>query len=71
MVEEDGAEVIIIMGCMAMAGYNAELEQEQELGVPGLDPLIVALKFVEAIVDIGKSHSRVGLCAPPMSREST
>jgi allantoin racemase len=68
MVEEDGAEVII-MGCAAMAGYSDELEQE--LGVPVLDPLIVALKFVEAVVDMGKSHSRVGLFAPPTSKEST
>lgn len=64
MVEEDGAEVII-MGCAAMAGYSDELERQ--LGVPVLDPLVVALKFVEAIVDMGQSHSRVGLYAPPAS----
>jgi allantoin racemase len=66
MVEEDGAEVII-MGCAAMAGYSEELEQE--LGVPVLDPLIVAVKFVEAIVDMRQTHSRVGLCAPPTPKD--
>jgi allantoin racemase len=67
MVEEDGAEVII-MGCAAMAGYGDELERE--LGVPVLDPLTVALKFVEAIVDMGQTHSRVGLGASIGSKES-
>ena len=66
MVEEDGAEVII-MGCAAMAGYSDEIEQE--LGVPVLDPLTTAVKFVEAIVDMGQTHSRVGLYAPPTPKE--
>jgi len=64
MVEEDGAEVII-MGCAAMAGYSDEIEQE--LGVPVLDPLVVALKITEAVVDMRQTHSRVGLYAPPSS----
>lgn len=65
MVEEDGAEVII-MGCAAMAGYSDEIEAS--LGVPVLDPLTVAIKMTEAIVDMGQTHSRVGLFAAP-SRE--
>lgn len=64
MVEQDGAEVII-MGCAAMAGYSDEIERE--LGVPVLDPLVVALKVTEAIVDMGQTHSRVGLYATPSS----
>ncbi|MBC8445951.1 MAG: aspartate/glutamate racemase family protein [Chloroflexi bacterium] len=66
MVEEDGAEVII-MGCAAMAGYSDELERE--LQVPVLDPLKVTLKVAEALVDMGLSHSRVGLYAPPTPKE--
>jgi allantoin racemase len=66
MVEEDGAEVII-MGCAAMAGYSDEIERE--LGVPVLDPMTTAVKFVEAIVDMGQTHSRLGLYAPPMPKE--
>jgi allantoin racemase len=66
MIEEDGAEVII-MGCAAMAGYSDDLEQE--LGVPVLDPLQVTLKLAEAIVDLGLTHSRVGLYAPPTPKE--
>jgi len=66
MVEEDGAEVII-MGCAAMAGYSDDLERE--LHVPVLDPLKVTVKMVEAIVDAGLMHSRVGLYAPPTPKE--
>lgn len=66
MVEEDGAEVII-MGCAAMAGYSDDLEQE--LGVPVLDPLKVSLKVAESLVDLGLTHSRVGLYAPPAPKE--
>lgn len=66
MIEEDGAEVII-MGCAAMAGYSDDLERE--LGVPVLDPLKVTLKLAEAIVDLGLSHSRIGLYHPPAPKE--
>lgn len=66
MVEEDGAEVII-MGCAAMAGYGDDLERA--LGVPVLDPLKVTLKVTEALVDMGLVHSRVGLYAPPTPKE--
>jgi allantoin racemase len=66
MVEEDGAEVII-MGCAAMAGYTDDIERE--LGVPVLDPLAVTVKVAEALVDMGQTHSRVGLYAPPTPKE--
>jgi allantoin racemase len=66
LVEEDGAEVII-MGCAAMAGYSDDLERE--LGVPVLDPLKVTLGITEALVRMGLKHSRVGLYAPPTEKE--
>lgn len=66
MIEEDGAEVII-MGCAAMAGYSDDLERE--LHVPVLDPLRVSLKVAEALVDLGLTHSRIGLYAPPAPKE--
>lgn len=66
MVEEDGAEVII-MGCAAMAGYSDDIERE--LQVPVLDPLKVTLKVAEALVDMGQTHSRVGLYASPTPKE--
>ena len=61
-VEEDGAEVIIL-GCAGMTGYAREIEKK--LNVKVIDPTSVALKFAEAIVDLGFSHSKIGLYAAP------
>jgi allantoin racemase len=61
-VEVEGAE-IIIMGCAGMAGYAQEIEQT--LNIKVLDPSAVALKTAEAMVDLGLSHSKVGLFAKP------
>ena len=44
MIEEDGAEVII-MGCASMAGYSDDLEKE--LGIPVIDPIAATYKVVE------------------------
>jgi len=65
-VEEDGAEVIV-MGCAGMAGYAREIEQT--LNIKVLDPSAVALKTAEAIVDLGLSHSKVGLFAKPPAKD--
>jgi len=65
MVEENGAEVII-MGCTAMAGYNEDLERK--LRVPVLDPTVVSFKFAELIADMGVRHSKVGLYHAPIPK---
>jgi allantoin racemase len=65
MVEEDGAEVVI-MGCAAMAGYSDDIERE--LRVPVLDPVAVTFKVAEALTAIGVRHSKRGLYARPSSR---
>lgn len=62
MVDEDGAEVII-MGCASMAGYAGDLQRE--LCVPVLDPVAVTLKVVEGLTEIGVVHSKRGLFATP------
>jgi allantoin racemase len=62
MIEEDGAEVII-MGCASMAGYSEDLEQA--LGVPIIDPVAVTFKVVEALTEIGLRHSKIALYAKP------
>jgi len=63
MVNEDGAEVII-MGCAAMAGYSASIQQQ--LHVPVLDPTAVAFKWAEMVVDLRLMHSKVGLYHTPI-----
>lgn len=62
MVEEDGAEVIIL-GCASMAGHAEEMERA--LGVPILDPVAVTFKVAEALTEIGIHHSKIGLYALP------
>jgi allantoin racemase len=62
MVEEDGAEVIIL-GCASMAGYADEVQQA--VGVPILDPVAVTFKTAEALTEIGVRHSKIGLYARP------
>ena len=65
-VEEDGAEVIVL-GCAGLTGYAEDIEQE--LGTVVLDPVAVALKLAEAIVDLGLRHSKVGRFAKPPDKE--
>lgn len=61
-VRKDGAEVIVL-GCAGLAGYTSEIESS--LAVPVVDPTPVALKFAEVLVQLGLTHSRRGLYAPP------
>jgi allantoin racemase len=68
MVEEDGAEVIVL-GCASMAGHGAALEQA--LNVPVLDPIAVTLKIAEGLTAIGVRHSKRGLYATPVAQQVT
>jgi len=61
-IKKDGAEVIIL-GCAGMAGYSNEIEAQ--LGIPVIDPTTVTFKIVEAMVDLGLKHSKIGLFAQP------
>ena len=66
LIEEDGAEVIIL-GCASMAGHDKEMEQA--LGVPVLDPVAVAFKLVEGLTELGVHHSKIGLYATPAPKK--
>lgn len=55
-VAEDHAEAILL-GCAGMAEFADNLEKE--LGVPVIDGVVAAVKFAEAIVDIGKTTSKL------------
>jgi len=66
MIEEDGAEVII-MGCASMAGYSEDLECV--LGVPILDPVAITFKVVEGLTELGVRHSKIGLYAVPAPKK--
>jgi len=54
-IDQDGADTIVF-GCGAMSGV---LETLDSLGAIFLDPGIVALNFIEMLMNMGVSHSRL------------
>jgi allantoin racemase len=54
-----------IVGCMSMGFLEIAEAAGQELGVPFLNPARVALKFAEATVGAGLTHSRRAYMVPP------
>jgi allantoin racemase len=65
-LEEDGAEVICL-GCAGMAGLDKELENE--LGVPVVDGMVSALKFVEGMVRYNLKTSKRRAYAQPKEKQ--
>ncbi|MCB1744963.1 MAG: aspartate/glutamate racemase family protein, partial [Gammaproteobacteria bacterium] len=55
LVDEDGAQAIVL-GCGATTGLAARLGRD--LGVPVLDPGLVAAKYAEMLVGLGLSQSK-------------
>jgi allantoin racemase len=63
-IEQDRADTLIV-GCMSMGFLEIAEAASAELGVPFLNPARVALKFAEATVGAGLSHSRRAYMVPP------
>jgi len=64
-VEEDGADVIVL-GCTALS-HEIDLKPiVQEVGVPILDPFIVAIKMAQLLIESGLSHSKAAYPQPPL-----
>lgn len=61
---QDRADTLIL-GCMSMGFLEVAEAVSAELGVPVLNPARVALRFAEAIVGAGLSHSRRAYMIPP------
>ena len=61
-VEEDHAEAILL-GCAAMSTYREALQAS--LGVPVIDGTLAAVKFCEALVDLGATTSKLLTFSPP------
>lgn len=64
-LEEDGSGAIVL-GCAGMADLARELQTE--LGVPVIDGVAVAVRFVEALVGAGIGTSKHGDLAPPQRK---
>lgn len=65
-VEMDGAEVISL-GCAGMAGLDRHLTSE--LGIPVIDGVAAAVKFVEALVGCGIQTSKRRAYSPLEEKE--
>ena len=65
-VSLDGAEVLCL-GCAGMVGFDNILEKE--LGVPVIDPVAAAVKFLEGIIKYGKKTSKVMTFRPVEKKE--
>jgi allantoin racemase len=62
VAREDGAEVIIL-ACAGLCGYEDELTALCDM--PVLDPVVVAVKVTEMLVETGLCHSKVRKFAFP------
>jgi allantoin racemase len=62
---EDGSGAIVL-GCAGMADLAEALSRQ--LGVPVIDGVAVAVKFVEALVGAGLGTSKQGDLAPPVAK---
>ncbi|MET9291404.1 aspartate/glutamate racemase family protein [Streptomyces sp. NPDC003077] len=61
-VVRDGAEVVCL-GCGGMAGLQEKVEAA--LGVPVVDGVAAAVKFAEAVIELGLTTSTARSFAPP------
>jgi len=63
-IADERADTLIV-GCMSMGFLGIAEAASEKLGVPVLNPGKVALKYAEAIVGAGLSHSRKAYMQPP------
>ena len=63
-IEQDRADALVV-GCMSMGFLEIPEACQAELGVPFLNPARVQLKFLEAMLGAGLSHSKHAYMTPP------
>lgn len=63
-IQEDRADTLLL-GCMSMGFLEIAEEVAPHLGVPVLNPGKVSLKFAEALVGAGLTHSKRAYMTPP------
>ncbi len=55
----------MVIGCMTMAFMDVAKEMEEALGIPVVNPAPVCLKYAEAMVACGLTHSKAAYPLPP------
>jgi allantoin racemase len=69
-IEDDRADTLIV-GCMSMGFLGIAEAAYEQLGVPVINPSKVALKYAEALVGAGLTHSRRAYMLPPKLASGT
>ncbi len=62
-VTRDGAEVIVL-GCTCMAEVAKTVREE--VGVPVVEPAAAAVRMLQALLDLGLTHSKIGVYRNPL-----
>jgi allantoin racemase len=68
LVRERGVDSLVL-GCMSMGFLDVAEDITRAVGVPCINPSRAALKFAEALVGAGLSHSKKAYCTPPKLRD--
>ncbi len=61
-VRRNGAEVIVL-GCTCMAEVARTVQDE--VGVPVVEPAAAAVRMLQALLELGLTHSKIGVYASP------
>jgi allantoin racemase len=69
-VHDDGADTLVL-GCMSMGFLEAHTRIAEAVGVPVVNPVVAALKLLEALVGAGLRHSKKAYPVPPKLRART
>lgn len=65
-IEYDRADVIVL-GCMSMSFMGISDEMQETLGIPVVNPALVSLKILEALIHTHLTHSKKAYPFPPKS----
>jgi allantoin racemase len=66
-VEEYGA-ASVTFGCMSMGFLMVDEKLTEDIGVPAVNPVKVAVKTAETLIDLGLTHSKKAYPVPPSLR---
>lgn len=63
-LDKDRADVLVL-GCMSLAFLDVDVDLTERLGVPVVNPVKAGMRYLEAVVGTGLSHSKRAYPRPP------